>query len=686
MNDGDYNTQYYRTANKLIIGAILLFLVFRMINAVVMGEPKNALIVASITVLLLLIPIFLLSQFRVGEKSSFAVPILLFLIYIVTSFIMESFTYFFGISIAINSLGALYLNKKGMSWYLIITNILGIVLVSLRLPLSSNLRTPPYSEILVNYALLLTNSFCIYILTRYAADKNKSALLAQESFRSLFLTTKNFTVLLDENSKVTFISAPLLDFLNLKSVDEAVGRPLMELFKGYSEMQGFLSKVLLSDGFYETTFTTEINGSTKYLRVVHDAMHGSIPNAILIDVADVTSIMEAKLTAEKASRAKSEFLAVMSHEIRTPMNAIIGISELMRTDNLDKNQLDFFEDMKSMSKSLLKILNDILDFSKMEAGKLILQDASFNVRKLFDTEASIHKFMAQGKDLEFLSEFDSSLPAYLYGDDVRIRQIISNLLSNAIKYTDEGSIYFQMGKDEWQDGSKWLKILVRDTGRGIKDDDLDKIFVKFQQLDRMNSHGVIGTGLGLSIAKEIVNLMNGRIYVDSVYGSGAEFTVFIPLRIGEEANDAASAPHVCLRDDAVKVLVVDDNMLNLKIALAFLSKHNIYADSASSGEEALAKVKENKYHLILMDHMMPGMDGVETTKAIRALPGDWYVKSPIVALSANAVDGARELFLDSGMNDSILKPIDSAALNAILGKWLPPEAIDCSNKGIQQSG
>jgi CheY-like chemotaxis protein/HPt (histidine-containing phosphotransfer) domain-containing protein/anti-sigma regulatory factor (Ser/Thr protein kinase) len=294
-----------------------------------------------------------------------------------------------------------------------------------------------------------------------------------------------------------------------------------------------------------------------------------------------------------------------------------------------------------------------------------------DLQELFESAVSMHKFMAEGKDLKFLASFDPALPRFIHSDDVRIRQIITNLLSNAIKYTQRGSVEFRLDKDS--ERSK-LIIAVKDTGVGIEKKDISRIFGKFEQLDQMKNHGVVGTGLGLSITKEIVEMMSGTISVESCYGKGSMFKVELPLEEGSFSTTAKRQSAKIMAKSA-RVLVVDDNTINLKVALSYLARHNIQAHAATSGEEAIMKAKKANYHLILMDHMMPEMDGVEATAAIRALPGDWYKTSPIVALSANAVSGAQELFLKSGMNDHLAKPIDAASLNVILGKWLPNEEI-----------
>ncbi|MDR2730942.1 MAG: response regulator [Treponema sp.] len=381
----------------------------------------------------------------------------------------------------------------------------------------------------------------------------------------------------------------------------------------------------------------------------------------------------ARNRADTESRHKSAFLANMSHEIRTPMNAIIGMTELLANEQLNKRQTGFIDDIKVSGYSLLSIINNILDISKIESGKFTLNPVNYDFHALIDNIISMFRYVAQKKGLEFRFEKAGDLPAYLYGDDLRLRQVLTNVCGNAVKYTEQGHIKL---KTTFQDGN--LVFEVSDTGMGIRAEDLPKLFDAFERMEMERNRSIAGTGLGLSICKSFVEMMNGKILVDSEYEQGSVFTIIIPAVYGDKAKiKTAKDPRkeLTLFAPGAAILVVDDNEFNLRVAEGLLSLFKIKAKTAISGREALNLVQKNEFDIVFMDHMMPDMDGIEAAREIRKLGGK-YRSLPLIALTANAVQGVKEMFISSGFSAFISKPIDIQELNEVLREWLPPEKIE----------
>ena len=407
---------------------------------------------------------------------------------------------------------------------------------------------------------------------------------------------------------------------------------------------------------------------------------------LILDMTDIKAyineIKRVRQQAEKANIAKSEFLANMSHEIRTPMNAIIGLNDIIMEECGDPRIYAHAKDVQSAAKNLLAIINDILDLSKVEAGKMELVYTDYHLKTVVDEVVGMMDMAASKRGLVLKYECDNALPCRYNGDEGRIKQILINILNNAIKFTKEGYVRaYVTGRPGEQEDEEILTFRVEDTGCGIRQEDLEKIFEDFRQVDSKKNRSVEGTGLGLAIVKHLVELMGGTIGVESVYGEGTVFTITILQKIVDRRS-IAEVPEIpqgeleqmeLFTAPGVKVLVVDDNVINRKVARGFLRSYSFDLDEAGSGPEAIELVRKKRYDIIFMDHMMPMMDGIEAAEIIRKDCGENGTTPAIIALTANAMEGMREKFLSKGFQDFIAKPLDRRALGQLLARWVPAE-------------
>jgi signal transduction histidine kinase/DNA-binding response OmpR family regulator/HPt (histidine-containing phosphotransfer) domain-containing protein len=692
-------SRYYTVANCIVFAAVLLYVIIRLRDVMQEENVSQFRVVAVMGVGTLVFLVIMQIPLKKALDAAFFCPFLLYIIFNTVILLNRDGRYFFTIYLGTCCIATVYNNRRRLGQYLLTTNLINIVLIYFRIPLRTLNWRAPYSELIVHGAVLVFSSILLYLIVRFITHRGSEAVRTTDTFMTLMDVTPMMIVIVDGLNCITHISKSMARFAHIENSALAVGRPVLDLFRNM-DVKLMIGDMLTSEDSVVSVKEIEIDGEMRHFSIVSSKL-GDGTEGRFIYLDDVTFINQARIEAEQATKAKSQFLATMSHEIRTPMNAIIGMSDLMPTDNLSSLQKGYFGDIKKMSKSLLTIINDILDFSKIEAGKFELVPVHYNVYALYDNIASMCEFIAQGKSLEFKCHFDKSVPEVLYGDETRVRQVITNIVNNAIKYTKEGYVSFNMSRGKRRadvgrvpfDEAGYLVVEVKDTGIGIKEEDIPKLFGSFQQFDARKNRGIMGTGLGLAITKNLVSLMDGHITVESVYGSGSTFTVYLPLIEGDSAKVEKNilVPSIMAKE-GVRVLVVDDVPVNLTVALGFLSKHGIHAETAGGGIEAVEKVKNSvesgcPYDLVFMDHMMPDLDGTEAAQQIRALGGDAspYAAMPIVALSANAVQGAEEIFLASGMDGFVSKPIEPASLNAALKKFLPEETytfIETDDDGL----
>ncbi len=442
----------------------------------------------------------------------------------------------------------------------------------------------------------------------------------------------------------------------------------------------------------ELPLVLETSNETKHFILTTNPFFNEYEDFIgyIVTATNITSQIESA-KHEEAAAIKTQFLANMSHEIRTPLNSILGFNDAIIQNPADTNKVKVYSNnIHEAGENLKDIINSILDISKIEMGQLEIVSKEYNFVELLDNLVSMFELLSSKKGLEFNTKIDSSLPQWMIGDERHLRQVLTNILSNAVKYTDKGSITLEIKVLDKKPPLNNILFAVTDTGKGIKEEDQAKLYEKFQRLDTEHFKHVEGSGLGMSIVQMTLKAMNSKIQLNSTYNEGSTFYFELEqlsmkeetignFQIRRQENANKEFQSINFRAPEAKILIVDDVEMNIDATIALLEFTNMNLDKALSGKEAIDKIKQEKYDIIFMDHMMPDLDGIETTKAIRNLSIEYndayYASVPIVALTANAIVGMKEMYQNASMQDFISKPIEISSIISVIKRWLPEDKI-----------
>lgn len=531
-------------------------------------------------------------------------------------------------------------------------------------------------------------------------EKLKMDAIQENYLFSMVGDLKNDTL---RNSVTTELSADKQDYLELKYSDwrYMISNMFLPddrvLFLQISDPKYVMEHLEKEKSYYFEVQMQNMQGQYIWVRLMFHRMHGfSMENPVFIyTVQDIDEEMKRLLQQENIiaaveeqnqkltdiNKAKSVFISNMSHEIRTPINAVLGMDEMILRETKDEKIREYAYDIKNAGKMLLSIINDILDYSKIEAGKMEIIPEDFRLGYMLDDINRLISVKAKEKDLNLVIDISPELPDMVCGDELRIKQVIINILTNAVKYTPSGSVTFSVYGDRKTEQTFDLHVSVRDTGIGMKQEDMGKLFSDFQRLDEKRNRNIEGTGLGMSIVVRLLEQMGSRLQVESVYGEGSvfSFTVTLPIVDGKPMGDihalheSRMKEELSVRKNFAKgacILAVDDNQVNLAVLEGLLKDYDVQLDCAISGKRALKMIGAKHYDLVLLDHLMPEMDGIETLGHIRDMGGS-YETLPVIALTANVSGDSRRRYMQAGFSDFLEKPISVSELERVLETYLP---------------
>lgn len=483
----------------------------------------------------------------------------------------------------------------------------------------------------------------------------------------------------------SFLAMEMNNFAR-KELDMAQGKRLTELVRLQQSEEEIFGRAIESDSYKFKCFSVSGDKTCIADMITLRDSYGEAYGYIMT-VTDISKEEQLIAEARRANEAKSDFLANMSHEIRTPINAVLGFDELILRETKEETTSGYAANIKHSGETLLSLVNDILDFSKIESGKMDIVPVNYDPAQMFEDLMIMITPRAEAKELAIEYDIADDIPARLFGDDVRIRQVVTNLLTNAVKYTESGTVTISARIKEKRTDSVILQISVRDTGIGIKDEDKAHLFESFRRVDVSRNRNIEGTGLGLSITLRCLELMGSNLELDSEYGKGSDFWFDIEQKVESSdtigsfaermslARRKVSVSHESFTAPTAKVLVTDDNLMNLQVFKGLLKKTEIDITAVSSGAETITAMEKQKHDIVFLDHMMPEMDGIETLEKIKASQSIDIHGTPIIALTANAVSGAREMYLKAGFTDYLTKPIRYEQLEKMILKYLPDEKL-----------
>jgi len=778
-----------RLANILSILMLVFYVILRYVDLVLTDTVYRFWPLMSIAFFTALLMAMSLVFAKSSHHLSILMPSSLTVGLFLSMYYSEGLPYIFVAFVGLCLLCGAYFNLKNFVRFVLGLN-LAIFVSMILLPYGI---TGPEVSSYASYVMWGLMQLCIivtYITVRHTIQRHANSINSMNSYDAILTTTPNLVALVDGHNCVRHISNCLAELANVQRLDMVLGRPILDLFNN-NDMVEMITDALDAEADYKNTAQVKFGDKIVHYKITSTLITIDEKHGKFIDISDVTPIMNAKFEAESASRAKSDFLSKMSHEIRTPMNGIIGMTEVLFYEDIPDTTRTQVETIKHSGNHLLSIINNILDFSKIESGMLEVSPKSYLLHSLINDVISIITMQMKDLDLQMTVYVDRNIPQELFGDVVRIRQILLNIISNSVKYTKTGYVSLEVLGAVTGSGSIEIAFKVTDTGIGIKQEDMNRLFDKFSQFDLERNQGIEGTGLGLAITHSLVKIMSGWIDVKSIYGEGTVFTVTLPqefkkmgmmfsvsepdkkrvllygltelytesivrtlkdlgiryyitesevelyFKLHEKSwnfvftepsladsvedmadrlevspnivvtvnswdvgqkngfttlimptyfvavtnvlnntknyseNGAKAVEHFIAPD--AKVLVVDDIDTNLKVAQGLLDIYGIQTDVCSNGMEAVESVQKKDYDLVLMDYMMPGMDGITAMETIREMQGARYKNMNIVVLTANAIVGTREMFMQKGFDEFLPKPMELTKLHNILEIFIPKE-------------